>query len=116
QVVIDHVQRHADILLVASIHQSLQPRQTAIGILRAKRENAVVTPVPPPGKLRHRHEFDRGHSELFQIAQPRKDRLEGAFGSERSHVNFVEYELANRQPPPSTIAPLEFAWRDYLGG
>jgi len=41
-------------------------------------------------KLPHRHELDCCHSKISKITEPRKDRVESPFGSEGSHVNFIE--------------------------
>src|SRR5579863_1837194 len=55
KMVVNHVQNHRQTLFVRGIHQPPQRFRTTIRILWSIRINAVVSPIPRSGKLRHWH-------------------------------------------------------------
>ena len=73
-VVVDHVQHHGQSALVTRVDQPLQLSRAAIRILHGKRIDAVVAPIAAAGKLRHRHQFDRGHAQVDQAVQLGRSR------------------------------------------
>ena len=105
KVVVDHVQEDGDTVPVAGVHQLLQTARPAIRILRSIRKHAVVAPVAVARKLADRHDLDRRDSQLFEIAQPRDDRLERPLARESSHVDLIEDKILAADSFPILIRP-----------
>ena len=51
QMVVDDIERDAEIFVVTGVDQPLQSEGAAVGILHRKRENAVVSPISLARKL-----------------------------------------------------------------
>jgi hypothetical protein len=98
QVVVDDVEDHRQPPAVAGVDQLLQALRPAVAVLGGEGISAVIAPVPLPGKLRHRHQFHRGHPELRQVVEAGDDRHEGPLLREGPDVQLIDDVLFRRQP------------------
>src|ERR1700722_16219803 len=51
KMVVDHIETHCELLRVRRVNEFLQFLDTAVAVLHRERKYAVVSPIPPPGKL-----------------------------------------------------------------
>ncbi len=96
-VVVDHVEDHGQSRLVRRAHQLRQLVRSAVGGLRGRQVNTVVSPPVPPGELGHGHDLDRRHAELGQRRELTRGGRERALGRERPDVKLVDHMLIERE-------------------
>jgi hypothetical protein len=106
--VVDHVKKCRETMAVTGIDETLEAMRSAIAVLRRIRMHTIVSPVACAGKLGHRHDFDRRHTQLAQRWQPRYNRIECAFGCECTYMQLIKYEVFARDAAPARISPMEF--------
>ncbi len=78
QMVVDHIQDHAQPQRVRPIDKAPEIVGAAIDMRRREPLHAVVTPTESAGKFGHRHHFqdrDAGFSQLRQLQPPRCDQV-----------------------------------------
>ena len=63
--------------------------------------DTVITPVPDPGEVGDRHQFDRGDAQVRELRQLSCRRGERPFGRERADVQLVEDEVVPRNTRPA---------------
>ncbi len=107
EVVIDDIETYRELLCVRGVDQLLKITRSSVAVLHRERENPVVAPVPPTGKLRNRHQFNRRYSKIFDPIEMRNESSKRAFLRERSDVQFVENGFAERDAFPRLICPLK---------
>ena len=93
EMVVDDVEQDREAARVARLDQRLQILGPAIGGSGREELHAVIAPVAPPGKLRDRHQLDRGHAELDEIVEPRDRAGEIAALGKRAEMQFVDDHL-----------------------
>src|SRR5215470_5835585 len=86
KVVVYHIQHHGQATLMTGIDQPFEPLWPAIRGLRGKRIDAVVAPVTAARKLRNRHEFQCGNTNILELAQVWDDSLKCPFRGKRPDV------------------------------
>src|SRR4051812_757683 len=97
EMVIYDVQNDRQPCGMTRVDQLLQALWAAVRILNGERVHAVVSPIAGPGKLRHRHQFDRGNAEAGKRAQVWNHASECATLAESSNVQFVNDVIFDRQ-------------------
>ena len=95
-VVVDDVEDDREPGFVRRVEEPRQPGRAAIGRLRRRQVNAVISPSSLARKLRNRHQLDRGHAELRELAEVGDHALECALRRERPHVELVDHEILER--------------------
>ncbi len=65
EVVVNHVQNHADALLMCSVNKSAEIIGRAIEARRGEEIRPVVTPTKAAGKFRNGHHFEQCDAGLF---------------------------------------------------
>ena len=116
EMVVNHVQDDGQAAQVACVDQALQPFRPPVALLHREREDAVVSPVSPPGELRNGHQLHGGDPQLHEGVQARDDGVEGAFGRVRPDVELVEDVRRQRDPAPFQAHPGERIGVDDHGG
>src|SRR6266850_3655295 len=106
------VQNYRQAAPMAGIDEQFQIRWTAVGILRGKWINAVVTPVSRAGELRDRHKLDRGDAELAEIIEIGSERGERSRRGETADVKLVDDVIFKRDAAPVLIGPGKFGIYD----
>ncbi|MCW0423767.1 hypothetical protein NB713_001710 [Xanthomonas sacchari] len=102
EVVVDHIQEHAQAQAVGLVDQCLEFVGMAVGRGRRVRQHAVVAPVVAAGELGQRHQFDRGDAER---GQGRQLRAQSGVAAAGAHVQFVEHRLGPGPAAPVAVAP-----------
>ncbi len=90
---------------MAGVDKALESLRSAVGILGGERIDPVVAPVALAGKLRDRHDLDRGDSKRYQIVQLLNGRIEGACRGECADVQFIEDVAVQGDAPPAVVRP-----------
>src|SRR5262249_9792178 len=90
KVVIHHIQHHSQAALMTGIDQPFEALRPAIRGLRSKRIDTVVTPVTAARKLRDRHKFQCGNTNVPELVQVWDDSLKRPFRGKRSDVEFIK--------------------------
>ena len=116
EVVVHHVEGHADALLVGGVHEPLEGRRPSVGVVHGVEADAVVAPAAPPGEGRHGHEFDDVDAQVTQVSQPADRGVEGPLGRERADVQLVGHGTADVDPPPVGVVPLVHPGVEGPGG
>jgi hypothetical protein len=101
---------------VRRVDQPREPLGAAVGGVRGIGVEAVVTPAAVPWEGRHRHQLDRGHAEVAQLAEVRDHAVERSFFTEGADVELVAHELLQRHAAPRLVAPAEGGRVDDPGG
>ena len=101
EVVVDDVEEHAEAARVRRVDERLELVGRAVRALRRERQHAVVAPVARAGRLRERHQLDRGDAERGELVEPLRGRGVGALRRERADVQLVEHDLVPRPPAPA---------------
>src|SRR6267142_6470175 len=112
EVVVNHVQNHREAASVAGVDEHFQICRAAVGILRGKWINTVVTPVSRAGELRDRHKLDRGDAELGEIIEIGGERGERSRRGETADVKLVDDVIFKRDAAPVLIGPGKFGIHD----
>ena len=70
EVVVHHVQQHHHAAHVRLLDEVLEIVGAAVSRVGREGQNAVVSPIALAGKVRQRHQLDRGYAQIRQIIQP----------------------------------------------
>lgn len=89
------------------VHQTLERHGAAIGILRSKKIDPVITPIVRSGKLSDWHEFNRRDPEIGEFLEMRNYRVKGSFGRVDSNMQFVKDAVLKRSTLPVVVRPTE---------
>ena len=116
EVVVDDIEQDREAEAVGLIDQSSQIVGPAVSPRGSKQVHAVVAPVPPPGKVRQRHQLDRRHTELAQVLQAVRRARECALLGKGADMELVENAFLGSDPFPALVRPGEGAGVHDLGG
>ena len=105
EVIIDDVEQHHDAGGVGRVDQRLEVVRAAIGVGGRVGQHAVVAPVAVTREGGDRHDLDRRHAEIGEVAEPVDGGTEGAFRGEGADVQFVDDRLRPRAAGPAVVAP-----------
>ncbi len=114
EVVVDHVQHHAQSFTVGRIDKAPEIIGPAVQPRGRIQIDAVVAPAELAGKLRHRHDLDHRNAQLLEPWQFAGRRAPGAFGRERTQVQLVDHLPVQLGAGPMLIAPHELRRIDHL--
>lgn len=89
----EDVQEHAEASAVRGVDELRQSRGTAVGRVRRRGVETVVTPATLAREGGDGHQLECGDAERAQLLQARDDAGEGAFRRERADVELVDDEL-----------------------
>src|SRR5215469_7274344 len=67
EVVVDNIKKYHQASMVGNLHEMFQIMRSTVLAIGRKRKNAVISPVPPPGKIRDRHQLNRRDTKLGQV-------------------------------------------------
>ena len=110
EVVVDHVENHADPGGVGGVDEALEPVGPAVGVVGGEQVDAVVPPAAIAGELDHRQQLEVGDAEVDEVGQLLDRRLERPLRRERADVGLVDQRSRQRRrPPPQVVGPLEGA-------
>src|SRR5438105_15926716 len=90
QVVVDDAEYNRHSAPVAYVDQPLEPLRPTIAVLYGEGVDAVVSPVTIPGKLRYRHQFNRGHSQRPESLEVSPHGRKGSLMGKSSDVKLVK--------------------------
>ncbi len=116
EVVVNHVQDHAEPQLVSLIDEPAHVVGAAVNVIGRIEIHSVVAPTEIAGKLGDGHDLDRGDAKLDQ---PRKAIGRGSpfsFLCECSQVQLVKHLALQPQPFPVLVMPGKAARVDHLRG
>ncbi len=105
--VVDHVEQHAEAPAVARVHEPLQPVRAAVGLVHRPQVDAVITPAPATREAGHRHQLDHVHAQLAEVVETADGGVERALRGERADVHLVDHRTAQRPAPPALVGPAE---------
>src|SRR5579875_574724 len=105
--VVDNVENDRYSGSVRGVDQTAQPCRPAVGVLGGEGVGAVVAPVALAGKLSHRHQLDRGDTQLGKLAEMRNNLVECARLAERPDVQLVDDVVAQSDAGPMFVGPLD---------
>ena len=107
EVVVDHVEAHAQPERVRPIHEALQRRRPAVRRVHRVQQHPVVAPVARAGEGLHRHQLHAADPQVGELGQPLGSRIEGARLGEGPDVQLVEDERLGTDPGPAPVGPPE---------
>ena len=96
------------------IDQRLEIVRAAIGAVRRIKQDAVIAPVPAAGKIRNRHQLDRGEARGGDVIEPLDRRAEASFACERTDMQLKKYALVPGAAGPIAGLPPERILTDDL--
>ena len=102
EVVVDHVENHRQAKAMGGVDQVLELFGRTIGGLGCIEQHPVVAPIALAGKLRDRHQLDRGDPKLHQVRQVLLDGQEAAEGTD---VQLVDHRFVPRASQPGAVPP-----------
>jgi hypothetical protein len=105
QMVVHHVQAHAQTATVARVDELLERVRPAVRLVHREPRHPVVTPAVLAVERVQRHHLDHVHAQLHQLVQVLDRAGQGAAGGEGAHVHLIEHRP--RQPPtrPRGVGP-----------
>ena len=115
KVVVDDVEQHRQAEAVRGVDERAQVVGSSIAARGGEQRRAVVSPVPSPWELRHRHQLDCGDAEPAEVREPAGHPGKGPLGRERADVQFIDGECRRRRRRPVLVGPPEGGRVDDLG-
>ena len=104
EVVVDHVQHHAEAVRVGCVDKALQCLRSAVRLVHGPQRHPLVAPAVHPGERAERHQLDVGDAQLGQFAEPFGRRVECSPGGVRADVELVQHRTPQPFPVPG-VAP-----------
>ena len=105
EMVVHRVDDHAEPPQVAGIDEPREGVGTSVGLLHRVPADAVVAPVVGAVEGVDRHQLDKIHADVHQVVQFGDRRIEGAVGSERADVQFIDDCACDGPALPVRIRP-----------
>src|SRR5215469_5676508 len=116
EVVVDNIKKYHHASMMGNLNEMFQIMRSAILAIGRKRKDAVISPVPPPGKIRDRHQLNRRDTKFGQVFQAAFNSSKGAFPGEGADMQFVDHRLFPRSSHPARIGPVESLRIDDFAG
>ena len=113
-VVVDHVQNHADADGVRGGDEAAKVVRATVEAVGGPQVDAVVSPAETARGVGDRHELDERDAQLAQRLQPFGRRRVRPLGGEGPDVQLVDDLAARRDAAPVVVGPLERARLDHL--
>ena len=114
EMVVNHVERDGEAMLVGRVYQPLQGLWAAVGVLRREEIDAVVAPIARTGKLGDRHQFNRRNPQGGEFRKMRDYGVERSFRCVGSDMEFIEDAALQSRSFPVVIGPAESVQVDDL--
>ena len=111
EVVVDHVEVHAQAEAVGGVDQALQVFRRAVGGVGCVGQHAVIAPVAPAGEVGHRHQLQRGHAQRQQLRQALAHA--GKAAAPGAGVHLVDHALVPGTAAPGLVRPFVGARVDH---
>ena len=105
EVVVNHVQQHAQAVVVSLVDEEAEIIGRAVEPGRGKQIDAVVAPAEGAGKLGYGHDFDERNAQGGQLRQVTCRGPQCALRREGANVQFVDYLSGERHAGPIAVAP-----------
>ncbi len=115
EMVVDHIQEHAQSLGVCRVNKALQVIWPAIDVAGGIEIDPVISPVPAPWTLRYGHQFQCRDTQGLQFWELLGQSGVGAFRRIGPYVTLVDHQSGRRQSFPRTVRPFIRAGIDHLG-
>src|SRR6185312_16180193 len=106
EMVVDDVKQDGEAARMAGVDEVLQIVGPAVAAVGREEQHAVIAPIALAGKIRHRHQLDRGDAEAHEMVEVALDAGEIAALGERPGVEFVEHDLLPAPAAPVAVAPV----------
>ncbi len=116
EVVVHHVENHAQALAVGGVDEALEALGAAVGLVHGPQRHTVVPPAVLAGERADGHQLDEVDAQLDQVVQPFGGRLEGAGGREGADVQLVQHRSGQRAAAPAGVRPVERGMVDGAAG
>ncbi|CAM5681612.1 hypothetical protein STENM327S_05756 [Streptomyces tendae] len=100
QVVVHHVQDHAEAERVRPVDEPFQRLGPAVRLVHRPQRDPLVPPAMPSGEGAQRHQLDVGDAQAHQVFEALGGGVEGALGGVRPHVQLVQDPAGQRTPRP----------------
>ncbi len=101
EVIVDDVEKHHQPARMRGVDQRLEVLGPAVTAVRRERQHAVIAPVPAAGKIRQRHQLERGNAGRGEVVEPVGDGAECALARERTDMHLGKHRLAPRAGRPN---------------
>ena len=76
---------------MCGIDQRLEIIGSTVHAVRSKRQNTIIAPVSSPGEVRNWHQFDSSEACSYDVVEFFDRGSKGAFGRERSSMQFQKH-------------------------
>lgn len=113
EVVVNDIENHGETAIVGRIDKTAKRGGTSVVGLHGVEADTVVSPISSAGGGIERHEFDSGDAQVAQVIKTHEGRVERAFGSEGSDMEFVEDVVLQSDPAPEIVRPWERGIYDF---
>ena len=100
--IVNRIKQHRDSAGVRGLDQRFEIIGTPIGRVRRIWQHAIIAPIAPARKIRHRHQLDRGHAEPDQMVELTDGRAKRAFIGEGADMKLIEHDVV-----PFAARPLD---------
>ena len=115
-VVVDHVEDHAEAEGMGAVDEGPQVVRPAVEMRRGEEVDAVVAPAEAAGEFVDRHHVDHGDAEVLEEGQPVGRRRPAALRREGADMHLVEHLARHGDAPPGAVGPGEGLRVDDLRG
>src|SRR5579872_1257303 len=105
--VVNDIEDHSHAEAVGVVDEAAELVGSSVVLVWRVRIHAVVSPAEFTGEAGQRHDFNHGYPQLFE---PRQFLFRGGIGARRSEgaeMKLVDHLLADADPLPFRVAPLE---------
>ena len=106
EVVVHHVQKHAQSQPVRGVHERHQVLGPPVRGIGGVKGGAVVPPAALTCKGSDRHQLNGGYAQFLQVRQPLLRGPVRPLGRKGADVHFVEDAVLQLQPAPRRVLPL----------
>ncbi len=107
EVVVDHVEDHAQADGVGAVDEAAKVVGRAIEPRGREQVDAVVAPAEAAGKVGHRHHLEDRDAQRGQLGQLPLGRRPGPFRRERADVHLVDHLAVAGHAAPGRVGPAE---------
>src|SRR5579871_3696830 len=94
----------------------MQRRRPSITVLRSEEKGSIIAPVSRAGKLRNRHQLNRGDAEVDEFRQMTNQGVKSSLTSVSPDMKFIKDALLQLSADPFAVGPLEIGCVYELGG
>src|SRR3954470_2095854 len=112
EMVVNDIKNYTEAKRMSAVDESFHVVRPTVEPSGREHIHTVVAPAPSSRKIGERHHFDNCNSEAGQFIELPQSRLESAFWSESSNVQFADDLILACDTFPIVISPAEGGWVD----